>query len=52
MGLFKKRKKNEAPAPKQATKKLKVTAELNSPADPNFEVIQEITYMESDEVII
>lgn len=55
MGLFGKKKKEKVTVPVQerpATKKLKATAELTSEIDPNFAVIGEITYMESDEVII
>lgn len=34
------------------TQTLKVTKRLNEETDPNFVVVRQITYMESDEVII
>lgn len=56
MLFFKKKKKEkpeERPAERRAvTKELKGTKSLKTEADPNFAVICEITYMESDEVII
>ena len=54
--LFFKKKKvkpEEKTAERRAvTKELKGTKPLKVEADPNFAVVCEITYMESDEVII